>query len=178
MNGLLEDPRPILAGGAAIEVMLLVALVKSGRAALLGAMFGVAALVGLLLAVEFLVETDREQVDRQLHFLAERLLADDVTTVLAAMDPGSPASAAADRALGEFRVVEARISGLEIKIRGHRASREATANLFAHIQVRPRRGTLDMDRAVRRMDVELRCHDGHWMVVDFRDRELTASGDK
>lgn len=175
MAWLLEDPRPILFGGVAIELMLLVALVKTGRAAVLGSMAGVAAVVVALLFIERIIETDMEQVDRQLHYLAERLLADDVETVRAALLPGSPASAAAERALTQFRVTEARLSGLEIKTRGPRDSRQATASFFAHIQVRPRQGALDMDRAVRRMDVELRRENDRWLVIDYRDRGLDVS---
>lgn len=173
MTWLFEDPRPVLAGAVAIELMLLVSLIKSGRAAVLGVMAAVGAAGVALVALEWLVETDREQLDRQLHHLAERLKADDIEEVLSAIEAGTPAYAQAERALQEFRVIEARISGLEIKLRG---DAQATADLFAHVQLRPRRGTLDMDRTVRRMEIDWRRSGGRWAISAVRDRGLDVAG--
>lgn len=175
MTWLLEDPRPVLAAGAAAELMLLVALVKSGRGVVLSWMVAVAAVVLALLVLEGVVETDAEQVDGRLHTLAELLVADDVPAVLTAMAPAGSAHSAAKAALASVRVTEARITGLEIVVRGPSGARVATARFYAHVRVRPRSGAADVDRAVRRLEVELRQRQGAWQVVDFQDRGLDSS---
>ncbi len=73
MNWLLESPWPILIAGATVEVALIVALVRTGRAALLAAIAGTAVLTGMLLIVERIVVTETERVEATLDEISTTL---------------------------------------------------------------------------------------------------------
>ena len=66
MTWLVEDPTPTLVAAALIEAVLVLALVKTGRGVLLWAVGGVALLAVALLALEWLVVTDKEKVEETL----------------------------------------------------------------------------------------------------------------
>jgi hypothetical protein len=90
MTWFIESPWPALALGISLEIILAIALVRTGRAWIVAAMVAaLAATVGLL-AVERFVVTEREEVEDALDAVAHALESNDMPTVLAAFSPNCP----------------------------------------------------------------------------------------
>jgi hypothetical protein len=84
---LLENPWPILAIGILAVALAVGAMVATGKKAFLAAALGVVVLVAGLLALEWTVETDVEQVEQALFDLAADVERNDVDAVVARISP-------------------------------------------------------------------------------------------
>jgi hypothetical protein len=168
MSWLLEDPTWWWVGGAALLAMLGIALVQTGRGALLGAMAGVLVLTALGLAVEWLVVTPREEVEGSLEQLRAALEANDISGVLAGLHPNAGAlRQEAESRLPDMQVQEARVSGLEIGI-DPRDPNTAQAKFFGRINFRDPSGQVPYENMVRRFLLTFQRQDGRWLVSDYR----------
>ncbi|MEX0713723.1 MAG: hypothetical protein WD278_15395 [Pirellulales bacterium] len=89
MSWLFEDSTGLIVAGVAIELVLAVALIKTGRGTLATVMLGALILVLAGVAVEKLVMTDRERVEAELDALAKALEANNVQRVLSHIHPSA-----------------------------------------------------------------------------------------
>lgn len=87
MTVLLEDPLPILFVGVLAEAMLVLAFLYTKRWEIFPGMAAVAILTAGALAVEAIVVTDREAIERQLDRGAAAFVRGDVEAVLALIAP-------------------------------------------------------------------------------------------
>ena len=90
MSWLVEDPTPTLVALVLCEAILVLALVKTGRGALLGVIAGVALLGVGLLALEWFVVTEKETVEDTLSGAARALESNDPQAVISFIDPATP----------------------------------------------------------------------------------------
>ena len=81
MTWLVENPMPVIYVTVLVQLILLGILVMTGRGVMLFAMVGVGALAGALLLIEYLVVTDREEIQDTLSATAAAIAANDATTV-------------------------------------------------------------------------------------------------
>lgn len=168
MTWLFEDPTWWWVGGAALLAMLAVALVQTGRGALLGAMGGVVALTALGLAVEWLVVTPREEIEASLEDLRAALEANDLPGVLAGLHPQAGAlRQEAESRLPGMEVQEARVSGLEVEF-DPRDPSLAQARFFGRIHFRDPSGQVPYENMVRKFVLTFQQQNGRWLVTDYR----------
>ena len=72
-----------------MEVVLVIALLSTGRALLLAAIAGVAVLGGVLLVAERMIVTETEQVEATLDELSAALVSNDLPAVLRFIAPAA-----------------------------------------------------------------------------------------
>jgi hypothetical protein len=105
MTWLLESPVTIIVLGSIVELMLVVALVRTGRGGFLWALIGAGAVTGALVVMERLVVTDREQIEQTFDQLSATLVTNDVAAVLKFIAP----SATDVRKLAEMALPQVKI---------------------------------------------------------------------
>jgi hypothetical protein len=173
MAWLVEDPLMILIVGAAVEAVLLIALVNTGRGELLYAMIAVGVVVAALLMVERLVVTDRERVQQTLHSAAKALETNDVEAVIAHIAPDAAPMRHQVRAiLPLVEVREARISGLKITFNELTIPPTATAEFVGRVNARWLHGTAPRDQYLARFTVTLEPVGDRWLMTDYQMRDL------
>ncbi|MBX7167938.1 MAG: hypothetical protein K1X74_16510 [Pirellulales bacterium] len=173
MAWLFEDPTTVLVAGALIEVLLAVVFFRTGRGAILLAMGAVAALVAVLLLVERLVVTPREQVEAALATLKARLEANDVEGVVDCLAPEAQALAGEARSrMPQVDIRHVGIAQLEIGVseqRGQPAA--ASARFLCRVEGQDRAGQSPYDNFVRRFTVAFRHDGGRWLVTGYEDED-------
>ncbi len=87
MNWIFEGPWPILLTGLVLEAILLVALVRTGRAVIVGQSLGLGLLTAGLLVLERAIVTDNERIRETLDGLAAAAVANDLDGVLSYIGP-------------------------------------------------------------------------------------------
>ena len=166
MTALVEDPMPIILFGIVAEAVLGIALLRTGRAALLWAMGGVLVLVFTGVGLEWLVVTDREQVEATLDAMAAAVAANDREEVLSHVDP----SAGDTRRLVDwgFRTAEftgAKITELEVLNINHLTSpHTARVHLKGIVYFKVRRGEYPYDKHLVDLTLKLSLQSGHWLI--------------
>jgi hypothetical protein len=89
MTTFLENPLPIGVLGGLLALMALIVFLSRRNLASLIALVGVVALTALLLIAEFVIMTDREQVEAALADVLDSIEANDVSAVVGAVDPAA-----------------------------------------------------------------------------------------
>ena len=116
MAFLVEGPWTILFIGIAVEAILGLALMQTGRGKYFIAMIGMAVVVVIALVVERLVVTDREAVEQTLDAAVAAARKNDVNGVLDCISPSAKEAREYVRWIfGRFEVQEGHISDLEIE---------------------------------------------------------------
>jgi len=165
MTSLLEDPLPILFLGILVEAALGVALVRTGRGVLLGAMAGVLALVLAGVGLEWLVVTEREEVEATLDCGIEALEANDLEAVLACCSPSAEHTRhEARRALDWVEFIDIRITDLDITINRLTSPPTAKAEFIAMVSARDRKQFFGEYARPIGFTLTLRPYDGGWLV--------------
>jgi hypothetical protein len=173
VSWLFEDPTMLIAAGVLIEALLAVALVKSGRASLVGAMAGVLLLVALGIVVEQMVVTEREQIEVVLDDAAAALVAGDVARVLRSIDPAAAELRSyVQSVMSHARITEAKLNDLRITINRHTAPPTARADFMGRVKGTFGRGAASGGEglALRRLTVDLRRDPTGWLITEYRDR--------
>ena len=169
----LESPWPILFIGIAVEAVLAVVLLRTGRGAVLWGMIGAAAFVLLGLLVEWLVVTEREAVEHTLDACVAAVEANDVERLLSYISPSAQQARKEARwVLGRVQVEKARINDLEIKINRLTNPLTATARFEAIGTGRDRKGELPYQTFPARVTVELRQENARWLVAGYNIEDL------
>ncbi|MSR27618.1 MAG: hypothetical protein EXS06_11485 [Planctomycetaceae bacterium] len=165
-----HDAWPWALGCAVVAAVSLLFWSQAAQRAFLVAM--TAALVGGVgcLLADWLVVTDREQIEILFPRLARAAETGDTEAILAALDPSlSPLRSEAERALREFRPEEVRITRLDVTLRGPAAARLARAEMLIHTRgdARGAGGASGPVSALIDLKVDLRKQEGQFLITDF-----------
>jgi hypothetical protein len=117
MNYLAENALPIWVAGAVLLTAAGVFYWQSRSGAALAAMLAVAAIAGLLLGFERVVETPTEAVERTLYEMADVVERNDVPGALAFIAPGASAIRSdVETLLPQVRIERANITGTPVAL--------------------------------------------------------------
>jgi hypothetical protein len=174
MNWLVESPWPILVAGAVLEVGLVLALVRTGRAVLLAAIAGVGLATALLLVVERMVITETERVENTLDDLSRTLLTNDLPAVLDFIAPSATdVRALAEHSLPEVKITAAHVGGdLEIQVNERASPPEALATFTGRFSFKLVRGTSPYENLVRHFRVKFVKQGERWLIVAVEESDL------
>ena len=174
MNWFFEGPWPILVTGVILETILIVALVRTGRAAILWGVAGLGLLTGGLLVVERLVVTDNERIRETLDGVAAAAAANDLDGVLAYIGPDAKdVRELATNSLRRIKVREAKVGNdLSIAITRQGGAPSALATFTGRIRAEVHGEALGHDTYVGRFSVGLVKQGDKWLVVSFERRDL------
>ena len=172
MTWFTEGPWTIVIVAVLVEVVLGIALWRSGRGAILAAMGAVLAIAAVLVVVERLIVTDREQIAATLDGAAASLETNELDAVLRFVSPNAHALRADVRSvLSQFTFQEVRVAGeLEIQFNRLVAPPAASARFIGRINIRDRRGQIPYENYVDRFTVLLEQHGGEWLISGYETR--------
>ncbi len=167
---MLESPWPILIVGLVIETVLAIALFRTGRGAVLGAMGGVALLVLLGVLIERSTVTDTKLIRQTLEAAAAGLQSNNAQQVDACIVPGADGNAARGKvrwALSRAEFGEITVRNLAVKFNYQMSPPTAETTFTVWVCGKDRSGTFpgEMSRPVA-MVVKLRKELGHWLVFE------------
>jgi hypothetical protein len=162
-----ESPWPILIVGLVVEAALAIALFRTRRGAVLGAMAGVALLVLLGVLIERSTVTDTKQVRQTLEAAAGGLQANNAGQVFACIVPGPDGEVARKKvnwalSVAEFR--ELSISNLEVKFNYQMSPPTAETTFKVLVRGADRSGLVPERYALVSIAVKLRKESGRWLV--------------
>jgi hypothetical protein len=165
-----ENPLRILFVGVVVEAVLAMVLLRTGRGKLLWAMIGVACLFGVLLAVERLVVTDREAVERTLDNAVNAARRNDISGLLACIDPSAERPRRLSTwVLNTYEVEEGHIMDVQITV-NHLTSPPTARAAFSAVgraRARDRRNELPYRGTAQRVNVSLQKTGDRWLVTDY-----------
>jgi hypothetical protein len=143
MNLLLESYWPAILFGIVGEALLAVALLRTGRGVLLGAMAGVLLLALAGVAVVRWLPTERKSAAATLYQTAAALEANDLAGVLRHVAPAAAGTRDDARwALQQAEIIELKIRYLEITINRLTSPPTAKATFNVTVTAKDRRGGL------------------------------------
>jgi hypothetical protein len=171
MDWLVEDPWPIVWFAAAGVGLLAVAFYHTRSKVVLAAIGLV--LVGALggLAVEWLVVTEREEVEDTLYGAAAALEANDPPQVLQFIaSDATEMRAAVQRTLPQFEIGEAKIGDLKINFNRMMEPPTATAQFIGRITAKTRSEAerLPRENFIRPFEITLRREGDRWLLSDYK----------
>jgi len=166
MTFLLEDPWPVILFVVLIETGLAVALWRTGRGVLLLAMLAVLLLGGGLVALEWVVVTERERVEQAVYDGAATLETNDPQRVLAFLTTRNAITEQlVRRAMREVEFTRVKVTHVEVDEINRLASPPmAVARVFGIVEFELRQG--HSPYSSRPIDVTLtfRLINGRWLV--------------
>lgn len=166
MTTLVESPSLAIFVGIAVEAVLGIVLLKTGRGVILLVMLGVLAVVLALVGLEWLVVTDAERVEETLDRAAAALQAGDLVGVLDCCHPTAAHSRSeARRALEWIEFTKVKITDLKVSINRLTSPPSARAEGLVVVSGHDRHGSFEeMTRPIR-FQVELRQQGERWLVT-------------
>ncbi|MBI2827183.1 MAG: hypothetical protein HYX69_21130 [Planctomycetia bacterium] len=176
MSWFVEDPAPTLVVAALVEAVLTVMLVKTGRGNILYAIAGVAVLAAAMLALEWWIVTDREEIQVALDGAARALEANDPQAVLTWVDPASPMRGQVVREMSGVRIERAGFRRLEVKVYRHTSPPSARADFTGFIQAKDLRGEFPYENFVQGFTVELKQHGDGWLLYSYEMHDRPNRG--
>jgi len=174
MTIFLESPWPVILMGIVAEAVLAVVLVTTRRGLLLGAMGGVLVVVLLGVALEILVVTEREQVERTLDGIIASLNANDLNRLLedyVAPDARTTRARAA-WALNRVEIQQAKYHNLRVTINRLTSPPTALAEFYGVVFYRDRKGEIPHEYYSAQFAAEFELRDGRWMVTDHVEYDV------
>jgi hypothetical protein len=164
----LESPWPILIVGLVLEMVLAIALFRTGRGVALAAMGGVALLVMLGVLIERLTLTDTKLIRQTLDAVAAGLQANDArqaTACIVSDADGNRARELVDWAMSRAQFMELTIRNLEVNFNYQTSPPTAATTFTVWVRGTDRSGTFpgEISRPVA-MNVALRKEAGHWLI--------------
>jgi len=167
-----ESPWPSVLLGIGLEAILAIYLVRSGRAIAIAAMVGVLALVAGLVVLERIVVTETEQVEDTLDEVAQALVANDSSAVLALFSNRSPRRAEVRSAMSRVTISEARVGNdLEVRLNQLTVPPSASAYFTGHFQLKGARETIPYEHLLRKFKVTLHKETDRYRIFDFEDTD-------
>ena len=164
MTWLVENPMPVVYLSAVVTAVLLVALVKTGRARLIWAIVGVLLTTVTVVLISWLIETDREKIAAALDRGAHAVENNDLTAFLTFVVPDSKIAREARSQLPRLRFSKVAIMD-EPKIEIQGDSARASFNVV--VVVNGLRGGRFVTLLFRRFG------DG-WLAVEARHQDLNV----
>jgi hypothetical protein len=169
MTWLVESIWPAITLGVVLEVALGIALVRSGRGAFVVAMALVLLATLGLIALEWSIVTETEEVEDTLASAAAALESSDPASVLEFFSENSPRRAEVERALERFHVREARVGGdLRITTNALTSPPSATATLTGRLNAADQRREIPYENVVRRFKITLHDAGDRWLIHDVQ----------
>lgn len=177
MTWLMESPWPALWIGLILEVLLAIALVRTGRGAIIGAMVLVLALSGGLIFLERVVVTEREEVENTLDDIAAAVEANDVQKVLAAFSPKCPRVNEVRSTLSRVKVRAANVGGdFEVTFNRLTSPPSAKTRFTGYIDAHDNKGEIPYEHIIRKFQVTLQKQGDRWLIADFSDADPRGKG--
>lgn len=168
MKWFVEDPTPTLVLAALTIGVLVIALVKTGRGGLMYAIAGVGVLTVAILALEWMIVTDKEEVEYSLSGTCHELEANNAQGVLSYIDPKSPAYGRLKGELGRIRVSKASFKRLDVTVDRKTNPPTAKADFMGYIQAKDTSGQIPFETFARRIKVELRKEGDRWLLMNYK----------
>lgn len=164
----LESPWPILFIGIAIEAVLAVMLLRTGRGYLLWIMIGVAAVVVMGLLVKRLFVTEREAVEQTLYAAVAAAEANDIDGLLKCISPTAKQTQADARwMLNRVEVSSAYVRNPQVLINHLTSPPSAQVRFQAIGQGRDRMAQFPYSTYSRKVTVELHLDGDRWLVTGY-----------
>lgn len=171
----LESPWPILFIGIAVEAVLGMMLVQTGRGKLLIAMIGVAVFVLIGLGIERWIVTDREAVGQTLDAAVVAARNNDLDRLLDCIVPEAEKPRQLSRwVLDRFQVEEGHIRDIEITVNRLTSPPTAEAKFLVVGKGRDRLGQWPYEAFAQRVSVELRLQGNRWLVTGYQLLDLRS----
>lgn len=179
MNLLLENPLPIWSLGAVcLAIAVIVFLAKQSHASILG-IVGVFAVTALLIFMESVVVTPGEEVEQSLTELMAAIEANDVTAVVAWIDPSTKAIRnEAETLMPQVKVRETGAASVRVEVDESATPMRATSFFRGRIDgVHARTGARVF--YFDQVEINWQKSGDTWRVIDyrakFRGKPITAS---
>jgi hypothetical protein len=172
VSWLFEDPTTMIVAGALIECLLVVALVKSGRAILVVPILAVLALMGLGVLIERLVVTEAEQVEGTLEGVADALEANGVEAVLRYIDPAAAELRSHVKSqMPQMRITDARVYDLVVRVNRYSSPPTVQADFTGRLKGRFRGdgGAGGEGLVLRNFTVEFHQERERWLITGYED---------
>ncbi|MBN1910681.1 MAG: hypothetical protein JW818_13125 [Pirellulales bacterium] len=189
MTTLLENPIPILVAGVVVEIILAIPFFTTRRAKWLFWMGGVLVLTLLLLLVEHLVVTPREEVETTLNDLATAIewKTDDLDAkkqkILGFLAPSAKKLRRnAEYNLGQYTITGAWMRDLEVSVNDLTSPPTAKVEFIGMITGSTKSGEFPFNSVPVRFKAELHKINGRWLVAkcsppSYRGQELPGDWD-
>jgi hypothetical protein len=166
MTSLVETPVPAIIAGVVAVAILAVAFFQTGRGVFLVAIGGAVLLTLAAVGVEYVVVTDREEVEAALYGLDDAILANDKNAVIGYLSPSAVGTRnRANDAFARFEVTRATITDLEITVNNLTSPPSAKAEFRGLIGVHDRQGMLSTDMYPVRFTINYRKEQGRWLIT-------------
>ncbi len=173
MSTFVENPVFWIAVTVLLEALLAIALVRTGRGALIAAMIGVLLLGAAGLLLERLVVTEREEVEAAFDDIAAALERDDVAGVLARLAPeAANLRTEASSRMPRVEIDDAKIRDLKVSINRRANPPTARADFKAIVEARDKRGEVPYEHFIRQCSVGLRREGDRWLLTDYTSTDL------
>lgn len=177
MHWITENPSWMIGLGIVVEALLVVALVRTGRAVLLAGMGLVAAFVLAGLLAERAIVTPREEVENALDGAAAALVANDLPGVLRFLAPdAAQLRGEAEANMPQLHFSEAKIRDLQIAINRYVTPPTAVAQFLGVISVEDARGELPHEHYLEHFTVNLRRDGDRWLLTGVDRQPRDESG--
>jgi len=163
---LLENPIPIISFGIVAEVLLSIMLVWTGRGVLLWAMGGVLLLVLAGVGLEWLVETDAEQIQTTLYAAAAAIETNRKDELLELVEPAATETRELIAlAFKEVEFTRAKITHLQIKQIDRQGTQDtAEVEVKGIFSFKGLRESLPYENRFAELDVYLQRQNDRWLV--------------
>ena len=170
MQWLFENPWPAIGCALVIEVILGVAFYNTGRRAVLAGMAGVLVLALVMVAVERLVVTEREEVEDALHGIAAAMETNRIEAVLAYIAPDAiPMRSAVQSILPSIEVTEAKARDIKIVFNRVVAPPTARVEFIGRVKAKSHSPgqQFPYENFIRRFTVKLRKEGDRWLLTEY-----------
>jgi hypothetical protein len=170
MTFFLENPWPAIVTAAVVQVGLVIALIATGRGKLLWAIAAVFVIAGSLVLLEWLVATDGEQVETQIHAAADGLAENNLSKVVATFaDSASDLRTLAESTmkLVEFREVSVDNQSLKIVVDDHAHPPVAAASFRVTAVGGDRMGGIKRIPHAEQVQLRLKKEPAGWRITAY-----------
>jgi hypothetical protein len=165
---ILESPWPILFFGIAVEAILAIALVRTGRGMLLFVMAGVALATLAGLGIERLVVTERERVMQTIDGIAAAVQANDLDAALGFISPSAKDTQDKAREVRDYvEVSHLRVRNLDVSINKLTSPPTAKATFNVIVTGRGKNHYAEFGEGthVAKVTLQLRLESGRWLIT-------------
>ena len=171
MSYLFESPFLILTVGVLLLAAFGYVYVNTRQKGALIGLGVVVALTAVLLLVEHLVQTPREQVEASLEGLASELEANNIEGALKYLDPAAKETRDRARwAMSRFQVTKAKISSdLQVEVNEMMSPPAAEVKFTGVIGVVDKKGAYSTQSVPVKFTAKLRQHGDRWVVTEHTD---------
>jgi hypothetical protein len=164
-----ENPTPVLFACGAVAMVLLLRFFKTGHVRSLLPILGVAAFAGAAVLVDYLVVTDREQVQNVIYGAAADAERNDLDAVMKFISPGaSTVREDLKRWVGKTKLSLVKIAQLDVHVDIEANPPTATARFWVRAEGEAHNETAIYHNYVGRLIVDFRREGEKWLVVRYQ----------